>query len=144
MSARFLLDTNVVSAPILKLPDEVVLRRLERHGIQCAIPSVVWHELVYGAKRLPEGSRRTALETYLYEVVRTSFPIVPYDEPAATWHGLERARLQELGTPAPFVDGQIAAIAAVNDLILVTANVRDFARFRDIEVQDWTRARARR
>lgn len=144
MSARFLLDTNVVSAPLQKVPNEAVIRRLERHGSQCAIPSVVWHELVYGAKRLPAGRRRIALETYLDEVVRTSFPMIAYDEPAATWHGLERARLDGLGTPCPFVDGQIASIAAVNDLILVTANAKDFARFKDIEVHDWTSVRAKR
>ena len=47
--------------------------------------------------------------------------ILPYDHVAAAWHGVERARLEAEGTPAPFVDGQIAAIAKRNDLILVTA-----------------------
>jgi tRNA(fMet)-specific endonuclease VapC len=42
------------------------------------------------------------------------------------------------GRPAVFVDGQIAAIAAVNGLILVTANTRDFRRFRDLSIEDWT------
>lgn len=40
----------------------------------------------------------------------------------------ERARLDKEGMPVPFVDGQIAAIAKSNDLILVTVNVRDFQR----------------
>ena len=43
---------------------------------------------------------------------------------------------------SPYVDGQIAAIARVNDLILVTGNVKDFTRFKDLAVEDWTRARA--
>jgi hypothetical protein len=37
--------------------------------------------------------------------VRRSFPNLPYDEAAATWHGEERARLEALGKPAPLVDG---------------------------------------
>jgi hypothetical protein len=37
-----------------------------------------------------------------------------------TWHGYERARLESFGKPTPFTDGQIAAIAHANDLVLVT------------------------
>jgi hypothetical protein len=51
-------------------------------------------------------------------VVLASFPVLAYDEPAAHWQGHERARLEGLGRPAPYVDGQIAAIARVNDLDL--------------------------
>jgi predicted nucleic acid-binding protein len=35
------------------------------------------------------------------------------------------------------VDGQIAAIAAVNDLVLVTRNVRDFSGFAGLDVESW-------
>jgi len=130
VTLRFLLDTGVVSAPISKTPDPVILQRLEEYGLECAIAAPVWHELTYGCRRLPEGRRRAALDAYLEEVVRGSFPILPYDEAAAAWHGRERARLEALGRPAPFVDGQIAAIARVQGLVLVTTNLRDFARFK--------------
>jgi tRNA(fMet)-specific endonuclease VapC len=82
--------------------------------------------------------------TYLQDVIRASFPVLPYDEAAAAWHGVERARLDALGRPAPFVDGQIAAIAHVNDLVLVTVNTRDFARFKEITVENWSKRRADR
>jgi tRNA(fMet)-specific endonuclease VapC len=35
------------------------------------------------------------------------------------------------------VDGQIAAIARVNHLILVTRNIIDFQNFSGIEVENW-------
>ena len=35
------------------------------------------------------------------------------------------------------MDGQITAIAAVNDMVLVTVNVKDFARFKGIAVESW-------
>jgi tRNA(fMet)-specific endonuclease VapC len=73
------------------------------------------------------------------EVVLASFPILTYDEAAARWHGIERARLERLGKPSPYVDGQIAAIARVNELTLVTGNVRDFARFKGLAVADWSK-----
>ena len=73
-----------------------------------------------------------------------SFLILPYDEAAATWHGQERARLERIGRPAPYVDGQIAAIAHVHGLTVVTANTEDFSRFKGVTVRDWTRRDRRR
>jgi len=70
--------------------------------------------------------------------VRVSFPILPYDE-AAAWHSQERARLENLGRPAPYVDGQIAAIAHVNGLVLVTVNTKDFDQFRELKVENWSK-----
>ena len=134
---RYLLDTNIVSQPVAKTPAESVLRKLRRIGDQCAIATPVWHELQFGCKRLPPGKRREALEDYLTEVVQVSFPILPYDEASAKRHAIERARLEEAGTTTPFVDGQIAAIALVNDLVLVTGNVRDFAPFTGLVVESW-------
>jgi tRNA(fMet)-specific endonuclease VapC len=139
--ARHLLDTNIVSAPISKVPNAEVLKHLEEHGHECVVAAPVWHELTYGCQRLPRGKRREAIETYLQDVVLASFPVLAYDEAAAHWHGVERARMEGLGKPAPYVDGQIAAIAYVNELTLVTANVKDFARFKGVEVANWSKRR---
>ena len=137
MTLRYLLDTSIVSSPVSKTPRPEVVRRLDKHGHECAIAAQVWHELTYGCRRLPRGKRRAALETYLRDVVQASFPILPYDEVAATWHGRERARLEALGRTAPYVDGQIAAIAHAHGLVLVTVNVKDFARFQELDVEHW-------
>jgi len=51
-----------------------------------------------------------------------------------------RARLEKMGRRASFVDGQIAAIAVVNDAILVTRNVRDYRGFSDLVVENWLTA----
>jgi len=69
--------------------------------------------------------------------VRRSLPILAYDAAAAAWHASERARLQAAGKTSPFVDGQIAAIAKVNDLTLVTSNHQDFAHFEELRLEDW-------
>lgn len=137
---RYLLDTNVVSSPASIQPNQRIVSRLSQHSGQCAIPAPVWHELSYGCLRLPKGKRRDALAGYLEDVVRTSFPILPYDEVAAAWHAAERARLERLGRAAPYVDGQIAAIARAAGLTLVTMNTQDFKAFEGVEVVDWSRA----
>ena len=64
-------------------------------------------------------------------------PLLPYDQAAADWHAEERARFSGIGLSPPFADGQIAAIAKVHDLIVVTANVIDFEHFADITVENW-------
>ncbi len=138
MTLKFLLDTTIVSAPIVKDPNRRVVKRLEQQSGSCAIAAPVWHELVYGASRLPAGKRRTALEEYLHRVIRSSFPILAYDDAAAEWHGRERARLEEHGRTPPFVDGQIAAIAFTHGLVLVTTNTKDFRGFENLETADWT------
>lgn len=144
MTLRYLLDTSTLAALVAPRPDRTVLQRLARRERQCAIATIVWNELVHGCKRLRSGRRRTELEAFLYDVVAKAFPILPYDEEAATWHGAERARQEAAGRSAPYVDGQIAAIARVNDLILVTANVRDFAgKFSGLAVEDWSSRQAR-
>ena len=85
------------------------------------------------------SKKRRAIEAYLEEAVRSSLPILPYDEEAASWHASERARLGKRGRPPAAADGQIAAIARVNELVIVTANVRDFRRFEGLEVVNWFR-----
>lgn len=141
MSPKYLLDTSIVSAAVARTPNPDVVRRLDAHGSECAIASVVWHELLFGCERLVQSQRRVFLESYLQDVVRRSFPILPYNEVAAQWHASERARLERLGKPAPFVDGQIAAVAFAFQLVVVTANAKDFKVFSGVEVQDWTRKR---
>lgn len=137
MNLRFLLDTNILSEPLRPKPDAQVLQRLQAHQDEIAVASVVWHELLFGCYRLPESAKRTAIETYLFEVVAPSFPVLPYDSRAAEWHAKERARLTNLGKTPPFADGQIAAVASVNDLALVTANSTDYVSFQDLQVVSW-------
>jgi tRNA(fMet)-specific endonuclease VapC len=137
---RYLLDTSIVSSPVSKRPDPAILKRLEEHGPECAIAAPVWHELIYGCRRLPKGKRRAMLEAYLRDVVRRSFPNLPYDEAAATWHGEERARLEAIGKSAPFVDGQIAAVAHVHRLVLVTTNETHFEGFEGLMVENWSKS----
>lgn len=134
---RYLLDTGVVSEPLRPTPAPSVIRRLSELDNEAAIGAPVWHELRFGCARLPPSRRRQTYEQYIDTVVLASFPVLEYDREAADWHALERARLSALGRTPPFVDGQIAAIAHVNDLILVTGNRRDFLGFQGLRLESW-------
>jgi len=138
---RFLVDTNVLAEPLRPRPDGRVLARLERHASEWAIAAPTWCELIFGAERLSRSKRREIVDAFVARLASSSVEVIPYDAEAAAWHARERARLEATGKPRPLVDGQIAAIAAVDDLTLVTRNIRDFAPFRGVRVVDWAAAR---
>jgi tRNA(fMet)-specific endonuclease VapC len=137
VKATYLLDTNVLSDPLRPVPNRRVLKRLRRFEDRIVTASVVWHELQYGACRLPRSKKRSAIEKYLESVVGTTIPILPYDERAARWHAAERARLEKIGKTPAFVDSQIAATAKVNGLTLVTRNVDNYSLFEGLVVENW-------
>jgi len=134
---KFLLDTNIVSEPLRPAPAQTILDKLRQHRDEIAIAAIVWHELLFGCHRLPPSAKREAIQRYLDQVILPSMSILPYDQRCAEWHAAERARLAAVGKTPPFVDGQIAAVAAVNGLTLVTRNVAHFAHFQTLRVIDW-------
>lgn len=137
MSPRYLLDTNILSEPLRPSPNPRIQEHLRRHQEELATAAIVWHELLFGCYCLPPSPKREAVEDYLFRVVAPSIPILPYDERAADWHAAERARLVSAGKTPSFADGQIAASARVNDLILVTLNRIDYDGFRELTIEDW-------
>jgi len=140
----YLLDTNILSEPMKLDPDALVMRKLSRHRAALATASIVWHELNYGCERLPNSKKRTRLASYLADVIQPSIPIFAYDETAAAWHAQERARLAAKGITVSHADGQIAAIAFVNNLTLVTRNTKDFDCFAKIKLENWFEGQVKR
>ncbi len=140
MTVYYLLDTNIVSEPCRAEPSRRVLEQMARVDGQMYIASVVLHELIYGIERLAASKKRDIFELYVNDVVLPTFPVLPYDAQAASWHARERARLQNCGRTPAFADGQIAAIAATKNLVLVTRNVRDFTDFRGLSIENWFEA----
>ncbi len=134
---KYLLDTNVLSESVKTSPQKSVLNLTERHQHEIVTAAPVWHELFYGCQRLPVSRKREILESFLHDVLKPNMTIFPYDERAAEWHAKERARLTSLGQMPSFVDGQIAAIAKVNGLILVTRNTSAFKKFSGLKLEDW-------
>jgi tRNA(fMet)-specific endonuclease VapC len=136
---RYLLDTNVLSEVTRHVPHPRVLARLSEVEGLASLAAITWYELRFGVRRLPAGHRRAALEAFV-RGLPARFPVLAYDQRAASWHAEERARLESIGQPPSFADGQIAAIAATHGLVLVTRNRPDFAGFHDVRVESWWEA----
>jgi tRNA(fMet)-specific endonuclease VapC len=137
MSIKFLLDTNIISESIKLQPSDIFLEHFRQNLADSAIASVTWHELLYGLYRLPESRRKRNLSDYLTQVIQEKMIILPYCGAAADWFAAERARLTTLGQMPSYPDGQIAAIAKVNNLILVTRNISDYANFAGLTIENW-------
>lgn len=132
---RYLLDTNVLYEPVSRSPDPQVLQQLEKHGAEACTAATVVHELRYGAERLASGRRKELLERYLDDVV-ARLDVLAYDDRAAGRHASTRAALEAGGRSTSFADAQIAAVAAVHHLVIVTRNVQHFAPL-GVDVTTW-------
>jgi tRNA(fMet)-specific endonuclease VapC len=134
---RYLLDTNIIAEPTKPQPNPTIANRIAQYYSEVAIASVSWHELWFGTERLPISRRRNNLEQYLNELIDIDMTILPYTTEAARWFATERSRLVSRGLTPSYPDGQIAAIAATNNLILVTRNTSDFIYFDGLELENW-------
>jgi predicted nucleic acid-binding protein len=121
---RYLLDTNVLSEIMRKLPDGRVLRwfgSLDR----VLISVVSLEELVFGLRR------RSLLkkEAWLRQMLADKGSLLPVTVLATLWCGEKRAELEASGRIVTQADALIAACAWEEGLILATRNVKDFEGF---------------
>lgn len=130
-----LLDTDVISNLLRTAPSPGLVRRLAAAAPEEQFTtSITVGELVYCAYR---SVRTDEILRRLEERVWPNVTILPFDREAAEVHGRVRARLERMGTPLPESDSRIAAIALAHSLVLITGNVRHFARVPDLAVENW-------
>jgi tRNA(fMet)-specific endonuclease VapC len=132
-SPIYLLDTNVCIV-YLKDRSSSIKRYIDNLGSdKIAVCSVVKAELFYGSM----GSNNPQKALNLQKSFLSRFISLPFDDSCAEVYGKIRRDLANLGTPIGSNDLQIAAIALVNNLTLVTHNVREFDRVEGLRVEDW-------
>ena len=121
-----LLDTNVVSETMRRDPDPRVSAFLIGHdGLW--LSSMVIHELEFGVRLLPQGSRRTLLQQALQRLVSEyDDRILPLDRAGARWAAQFRAQERRAGRTLDLGDALVAGTAKAHDLALATRNTADF------------------
>jgi predicted nucleic acid-binding protein len=132
----YLLDTDILSNLLRPRPSTQLLAKVESVplGLQFT-SSITLGELIHGAYRLQNG--RVRLVRRIETTLLANRTILPFDADAARRYGAVRADLERRGTPISDADMQIAAIALVHDLIVVTGNVRHFQRVPSLVVENW-------
>lgn len=129
---RYLLDTNVVMHVIKRRPVEV-LATFNAHAAHLAISVITLAELLHGV----EKSSQPAANLSVVEDFTSRLEVLPYTPKAAQHYGQIRAALERAGQPIGINDLHIAARARSEGLILVTNNLKEFARVPALQMEDW-------
>jgi tRNA(fMet)-specific endonuclease VapC len=136
VAAAYLLDSNAVIAA-LRGESRSMLGRLARIApSRLQLSALVLAELLTGAEKGAQPSRARAA---LAELTAYMTPL-PFDDDAADAYGRIRASLERKGRPIGPIDGLIAAQAVSRDLVLVTANLREFRRVPGLVCENWMRS----
>jgi tRNA(fMet)-specific endonuclease VapC len=132
VSARYLLDTNVVS-DLVRHPQGRAAAKIAELGEDAVATSIiVAAELRYGAAKKGSAWLASQLETIL-----GALEVLPLEAPADATYGSARVALEAAGTPIGGNDLLIAAQALALDMIVVTNNAREFERVRGLKVENW-------
>ena len=124
---KYLLDTNIC---IYFLKGQFNLhQKIEEIGVKnCFISEITVAELKYGVeKSLRKETNNKALNMFL-----AKFTILPLYT-AIDVYAKEKARLSSKGKILDDFDLLIGATAIANNLIIVTRNVSDFERMKDLK-----------
>ena len=136
------LDTNVLSELLRASPEPAVLAWFAAQPAEALFVSAVTQaEMMVGARLLPAGRRRTAVEAALRAMFDEDFSgrILPFDSAAVPAYVDIVSTRRIAGRPISQFDAQIAAIARNNGARLATRNVADFEGCGVVVIDPWGR-----
>jgi tRNA(fMet)-specific endonuclease VapC len=134
----YLLDTSTC-VDLLRPKASLVRTRAEKaisSGERLLLSSIVVYELWYGVQksdRIEENTRK------LQSLLSGPVEICPFYDDDARKAGEVRAQLELSGKGIGAYDTLIAGQCLNHDYILVTANVSEFRRVKDLRWEDWTK-----
>lgn len=126
-------DTNVWIAYLNRRQSPIKAQMRARPADHIKLCDVVKAELFFGAYK----SQRLEANLAVLDALCEGFGSLPFDGAAAREYGRIRAGLERAGTPIGPYDLQIAAIALVHSLTLVTHNTNEFERVSGLRIEDW-------
>ena len=138
------LDTNVLSELMRPSPSPLVVNWVQQQPPdQVFTTSIAEAEILYGIRLLPTGKRRdellAAAESVFGEYLADR--VIAFDSQAAHAFARIAAKCRTVGKPISHADAQIAAIVHIQEAILATRNVADFANCGISIANPWTAAR---
>ena len=128
----YMLDTNICIHVMKTYPPEL-LDKFNALAERLCISSITLGELHYGA----ENSARRRENLTAIEHFTARLEVLPFGARAAMHYGQLRAELERLGTPCGPHDTQIGGHARSEGLIVVSSNMREFARMPGIRAENW-------
>ncbi|KJH70570.1 type II toxin-antitoxin system VapC family toxin [Aliterella atlantica] len=130
---RFLLDTCVISDFIKgEIGTKVRLKQTPPSEIAVFVITVM--ELSYGLLLNPQRAKKveSTIASFLASVI-----ILPFSSVEAEKAAQIRAALKSQGQPIGAYDVLIAATALEHNLLMITANQREFERVLGLQTENW-------
>ena len=134
MVMDYLLDTNVWIELLRGKNITLALRFAQARPNELRVCSVVRSELMHGAQKYDDPAKR---REKVAGILRPRLSL-PFDDRCADKYGEIRHDLELRGCVIGPFDLQIAAIALVHDLTVVTNNTKEFKRVEGLLVEDWS------
>jgi tRNA(fMet)-specific endonuclease VapC len=133
---NYLLDTNACIALINGKPPALraKFQRATADGGQVFVSSIALFELWYGVAK---SSRREFNQQRLAAFLAGPVQSLAFENGDAEIAGAIRADLETSGKPIGAYDLLIAGQAMRNKLVLITANLSEFARIKGLAWADW-------
>ena len=132
---NYFLDTNICIY-FLKGTFPALLQRLKtKRPEEIKIASIVKAQLLLGAYK---STNPTKTEKIVQEFL-LPFTIIPFDDKAAIIYSQIRGSLEKEGRVIGPNDLILAATVQASEGILVTNNVVEFVRIKDLKIENWTK-----
>ncbi|WP_072567888.1 MULTISPECIES: type II toxin-antitoxin system VapC family toxin [unclassified Enterobacter] len=136
MSMTYMLDTNICSFIMREQPASV-LTRLEQAVMRrnrIVVSAITYAEMQFGAI----GKKASPRHGQLVQAFCARLDaILPWDRAAVDATTRIKVALAAAGTPVGANDAAIAGHAIAANVILVTNNIREFARIPGLILEDW-------
>ncbi len=131
---KYYLDTNICIYFLKGLNEKIKIRLLEKHPDEIKISAIVQAELLYGAeKSIKKEDNLKNIKNFIFP-----FEIVAFGENESNSYSKIRAELEKEGRVIGPNDLLIAATVLENDGILITNNVKEFERVKNLRIENWT------
>ena len=129
--ASYMLDTNICIYLMKNQPKEVAERFAKCYVGDVVMSAITYAELEYGVARSvdPEKEQRT-----LFNLIQ-DIKVVPFDSDASVAYGPILMATRD--SKQDHLDKLIAAHALSLNVILVTNNLKDFARYPGVVAENW-------
>jgi tRNA(fMet)-specific endonuclease VapC len=128
----YVLDTNSLIY-FFKGLGNVGINLLAKPPKDIGVPAIVLYELETGIKKSQSPQKRIKQLNDLITVVT----VLPFGKTEAKAAAQIRADLEKKGTPIGPYDILIGGTALANQATLVTRNVKEFKRIKNLNVIDW-------
>lgn len=130
---RYLLDTNILIYAIKHKPRQVYAKLMARKPEDVCISVITFAELIHGCEKSksPEHNKAVLMQ------MLANIEVLDFDATAAYEYGKIKADLETKGTTIGSMDALIAGHARSLNCVLVTNNTREFARVKDLQIENW-------